>query len=69
VTLFALDGATFLTVVAGHAPTRHRAEDIAARRDSTEPNAHDDEPKTHEAEPKTYELEPKTPDVERQIGL
>jgi hypothetical protein len=71
VTLFALDGANFLTVVAGHAPTRNRAEDIAALRDSADPKAHDGGAKTHdiegksyEAEAKSYEAEPKTQDVE-----
>lgn len=57
VTLFALDGASFLNVVGGHAPTRHRAEDIAARRSGAEPKTHDAEPKTHDAEPKTRDAE------------
>ena len=64
VTLFALDGANFLTVVAGHAPTRHRAEDIAAHRDSAGAKAREAEPKTQDAEAKIYEPVPKTQDAE-----
>ena len=30
-TLFALDSATFLAAVSGHAPTRRRADQIASR--------------------------------------
>jgi MFS family permease len=51
VTLFALGAASFLAVVGGHAPTRHRAEDIAAHRDNAEPKTQDAEPKTQDAEP------------------
>jgi MFS family permease len=65
VTLFALGGASFLAVVGGHAPTRSRAEDIAARRDRSEPKTQNAEPKTRDAEPKTHEAEPKTWDAEQ----
>ncbi len=50
VTLFALGAASFLAVVGGHAATRHRAEDIAARRDNAEPKTQNAEPKTDNAE-------------------
>jgi hypothetical protein len=41
VTLFALGAASFLAVVGGHAPTRTRAEDIAAHRDHADPKTKD----------------------------
>jgi CRP-like cAMP-binding protein len=60
VTLFALGAASFLAVVGGHAPTRHRAEDIAARRDNAGPKTDNAEPKTDNAQRKTDNAEPKT---------
>jgi MFS family permease len=65
VTLFALAGASFLTVVGGHAATRNRAEDIAARRDRAEPKTQTAEPKTRGAGAKTHEAEPKTLEAEQ----
>jgi MFS family permease len=50
VTLFALSAASFLAVVTGHAATRYRAENIAARRDTAGPKTHNAEPKTDNAE-------------------
>ena len=58
VTLFALGAESFLAVVGGHAATRHRAEDIAARRDNAEPRTQNGEPKTPIAEPKAHNAEP-----------
>lgn len=59
VTLFALGAESFLAVVGGHAATRHRAEDIAARRDNSEPKIQNQQPKIQTPSPKPTTSSPK----------
>ena len=58
VKLVALGGGSFLAVVGGHAPTRRRAEDIAARRANPGTKTYNVEPKIQIAEPKAHNAEP-----------